>query len=299
MGKTNYTKRIINDYCVLDTETTGLSAYYDEIIEIGILRVRNNTIVDQYSQLIHPMDEIDPFITALTGITNEMVAEMPSIMDVKDNVLSFIGNDIILGHNTSFDIRFLNEGFQEQIENPYMDTMQFARKVYPELKHHRLSDLSDYLGLSTNEHRSIADCITTKELYDSIKATMSEKGLRIEDLWSVNRSRGGNGIDISAIIPTEVGIDEDSFFYGRHVVFTGKLEKMLRKDAMQIVVNLGGILDKTVCKQTNYLILGDNDYNAILKGEKSSKHKKAEKLKLDGQDIEIIDEFTFYDILSE
>ncbi len=54
MGSTNYTKQIIDDYCVLDTETTGLSAYYDEIIEIGILRVRGNRIVDQYSQLIQP-----------------------------------------------------------------------------------------------------------------------------------------------------------------------------------------------------------------------------------------------------
>ena len=148
MGNTNYTKQIINDYCVLDTETTGLSAYYDEVIEIGILRIRDNVIVDQYSQLIHPEYEINPFITALTGITNEMVAGMPSIMEVKDTVLSFIGNDIILGHNTSFDIRFLNKGFQQQIENPYMDTMQFARKVYPELDHHRLSDLTEYLGLS-------------------------------------------------------------------------------------------------------------------------------------------------------
>jgi DNA polymerase-3 subunit epsilon len=54
-----------------------------------------------------------------------------------------------------------------------------------------------------------------------------------------------------------------------------------------------------VTKKTNYLILGDNDYNAILHGEKSSKHKKAEKLKLEGNDIEIIDELTFYDLLNE
>ncbi len=299
MGNTNYTKQLIDDYCVLDTETTGLSAYYDEVIEIGILRVRNNIIVDQYSQLIHPEYEIDPFITELTGITNEMVAGMPSIMDVREKVLSFIGDDVILGHNTSFDIRFLNEGFQKQIENPYMDTMQFARKVYPELEHHRLSDLTKHLGLSNNEHRSTADCIATKELYDAIKATMSEKGLRIEDLWAESKSHGGRGIDISAITPNTIEIDEDGFFYGKHVVFTGKLERMVRQDAMQIVVNLGGILDNSVCKQTNYLILGNNDYNAILKGEKSSKHRKAEKLKLEGQDIEIIDELTFYDILSE
>ena len=129
MSATNYTRRIIDDYCVLDTETTGLSAYYDEVIEIGILRVRNNQIVDRYSQLIQPEYEIDSFITALTGITNEMVAGMPSIIEVKDTVLSFLGDDIILGHNTSFDIRFLNEGFGIKLNNKYMDTMQFARKV--------------------------------------------------------------------------------------------------------------------------------------------------------------------------
>lgn len=74
---------------------------------------------------------------------------------------------------------------------------------------------------------------------------------------------------------------------------------MIRKDAMQLVVNLGGALNNTVNKKTIYLILGNNDYNAILHGEKSSKHKKAELLKLVGQDIEIIDEFMFYDILKD
>lgn len=298
-SNSNYTKQLIDDYCVLDTETTGLSAYYDEIIEIGILRVRNNEIVDRYDQLIKPNFDIDDFITALTGITNDMLEGMPSIDSVKTDVLSFIGDDIILGHNTSFDMRFLNEGFKEQLSNQYMDTMQFARKLYPELKHYRLSDLTDYLGLHNNEHRALVDCIATKELYDAVKTRMAEKNLVIEDLWPVSGSHGGKGIDIKAIKPDEVVVDEDGFFYNRHVVFTGKLEKMVRKDAQQIVANLGGVLDNSVTKQTNYLILGDNDYNAILKGEKSSKHKKAEKLKLEGQDIEIIDERTFYDLLNE
>lgn len=294
MSSSNYTKQIIDDYCVLDTETTGLSAYYDEVIEIGILRVRDNVIVDHYSQLIQPEYEIDDFITELTGITNEMVAGMPSIMEVKDDVLSFIGSDIIVGHNTSFDIRFLDAGFRQKLGNRYMDTMQFARKLYPDLEHHRLSDMTEYLGLSNNEHRSIADCISTKELYDAEKSLMAQKGIGIGDLWSSDR----HCINIDSIVPT-AEINKDGFFYGRHVVFTGKLEKMIRKDAMQLVVNLGGALDNTVNKKTNYLILGNNDYNAILHGEKSSKHKKAEQLKLEGQDIEIIDEFTFYDILKD
>lgn len=294
MTNKNYTKKIINDYCVLDTETTGLSSYYDEIIEIGILKVRDNKIVGRYSQLIKPKYEINSFITNLTGITNDMVKDMPTINLVMDDVLSFIGNDIILGHNTSFDLRFLEAGFNIELKNEYMDTIQFARKLFPELKHHRLSNLTKYLGISNNEHRSISDCISTKELYDSIKKTMEQRGLGIHNLWA---SSGGKSIDIKLIKPTEVVRDEDNFFYNRHVVFTGKLQKMLRQDAMQIVVNLGGILDNGVTKSTNYLILGNNEYNAILKGEKSSKHKKAEKFKLEGQDIEIIDEFTFYDLL--
>lgn len=298
MKNSKYTKQIIDDYCVLDTETTGLSAYYDEIIEIGILKVRNNVIVDRYVQLIKPENPIDEFITYLTGITNDMVKDMPSIIDLREEVLQFIGDDIIIGHNTSFDIRFINEGLNLILNNNYMDTMQFARKLYTEMKHHRLSDLTEYLGLHNNEHRALSDCIATKELYDSIKKSMSEKNLEIHDLWASNKKNGRKGIDIKSIKPTEVEIDEDNFFYNRHVVFTGKLDKMIRKDAMQIVVNLGGILDNSVTKQTNYLILGNNDYNAILKGEKSSKHKKAEKLMIDGQDISIIDELTFYDLLN-
>lgn len=146
--------------------------------------------------------------------------------------------------------------------------------------------------MHNNEHRSLADCIATKELYDAIKRTMEERELKIEDLWARPKE-----LDIHSIKAETEDIDEDNFFCSRHVVFTGKLEKMPRKKAMQRVVNLGGVLDSSVNRKTNYLILGNNDYNPILRGKKSSKQLKAEKLKLEGYDIEIIDELTFYDLL--
>ena len=298
MSNSNYVRKIISDYCVIDTETTGLSSYYDEIIEVGILKIRDGKVVDQYSQLIKPNNAIDEFITYLTGITNKMLVNQPSIKDVEGEILDFLGDDVIVGHNTSFDIRFLNASFKETLKNEYMDTMIFSRKIYPQLPHHRLSDLAKFLNLANNQHRALADCITTYQLYETIKSTMDERGLKLSDLWQCH-SNGHPGIDIKAIKLKSNEIDEDNFFYGKHVVFTGKLEKMLRKDAMQIIVDLGGILDKTVNKNTNYLILGNNDYNAVLHGEKSNKHKKAEKLKMEGNDINIIDEFTFYDIINE
>lgn len=279
MSNSNYVRKIISDYCVIDTETTGLSSYYDEIIEVGILKIRDGKIVDQYSQLIKPNNAIDDFITYLTGITNKMLVNQPSIKEVEGEILDFLGDDIIVGHNTSFDIRFLNASFKETLKNEYMDTMIFSRKIYPQLPHHRLSDLAKFLNLANNQHRALADCTTTYQLYETIKSTMDERGLKLSDLWQCH-SNGHPGIDIKAIKPKSNEIDEDNFFYGKHVVFTGKLEKMLRKDAMQIIVDLGGILDKSVNKNTNYLILGNNDYNAVLHGDKSNKHKKAEKLKM-------------------
>lgn len=93
--------------------------------------------------------------------------------------------------------------------------------------------------------------------------------------------------------------DETHPLYGKVCVFTGTLERMTRKEAMQALVDLGGIIGDSVTKKTNFLILGNNEYNPLVKDGKSSKQKKAEALKLAGQDIEIISEAVFYDMISE
>ena len=292
-----YVRKIIDNYCVLDLETTGLSPNYDSIIEIGIIKVKENKIVDKYNSLINPGFLINEYITSITGITNEMLKGKPKIIDLKKEVLNFIGNDVLVGHNISFDVSFLQKRFNEELKNEYIDTLQFCRKLFKELSHHRLTDMSNYLEISRNEHRSMSDCLCTKELYDCIKEKMKNNGLEINDIFA-KKNYSSKNIDIHAIKPDNIEIDEDNFFYNKHCVFTGKLEKMIRKDAMQLVVNVGGILDNSVTKKTNYLILGNNDYCSSIKDGKSSKHKKAEKYKLEGQDIEIIDEDTFYNLFN-
>lgn len=132
-----YVKKIIDDYCVIDIETTGLSWQKDKIIEIGILKVRNKEIVERYCQLINPQQNISPFITQLTGIDNQMVEDMPVLSSVQDDILQFLGHDPIIGHNTAFDLNFIANHFQINLSNEYMDTVQFCRKVYPQMPHHR------------------------------------------------------------------------------------------------------------------------------------------------------------------
>lgn len=165
----HYVKKIVDDYSVLDIETTGLSWQKDKIIEIGVLKIRNKEIVERYSQLINPQQTISPFITKLTGINDQMVSQMPTLEEMKHDFLQFVQDDIIIGHNTAFDLNFIANHMKINMPNEYMDTVQFSKKVYPHLKHHRLTDMVALLNLSSNEHRSLADCISTYELYEHLK----------------------------------------------------------------------------------------------------------------------------------
>lgn len=291
-----------DDYIVIDFETTGLSRQWDEIIEMGALKVIGGDVVDTFSTFVKPSLPLDPFITELTGITNEMLADAPSIENVMPLFLDFIRNSIIVGHNVTFDLSFLRNNTDKELNIDYIDTLRLSRKLYNGMEHHRLSDMAEYLGFPREQmHRSIDDCNTTLNLFivcheeaikqygdvDAFKAAFKPK----------NYGKSGSRIDISSLIADPDSVDEDSVFYEKECVFTGALEKMKRADAMQLVINIGGRVGNNVTKKTNYLILGNNDYCKAIKDGKSSKHKKAEQLKLKGQDIEIMPEQTFYEMI--
>lgn len=108
-----------------------------------------------------------------------------------------------------------------------------------------------------------------------------------------------SSISAKDIVTDKTDFDETHPLFNKLCVFTGTLEKMPRKDAMQLVVDLGGHVGNSVTKKTNFLILGNNDYCPLIKDGKSSKQKKAEALRLAGNDIVIISENVFYDMVSE
>lgn len=118
-------------------------------------------------------------------------------------------------------------------------------------------------------------------------------------LLEIASSHSASKLSVKDITTDKTDFDETHPLFNKLCVFTGTLEKMARKDAMQIVVDFGGQVGNSVTKKTNYLILGNNDYCPLIKDGKSSKQKKAEALKLDGSDIEIISEDVFYDLISE
>lgn len=292
-----------DNFVVIDIETTGLDPSYDEIIEIAALKINSNEIVDKFETLIKPSEPLDEFIIGLTGITNEMLENSPKIQDVLSNFLNFIDNNILVGHNVNFDINFLYDYimaiYNKPFNNDYIDTMRLTRKLTPELKHHRLKDMVKYFNIENFvAHRAMPDVLATYEILTKSKEMVLKQFESIDDFTRTFK-RFSKGIDIKSIVPENNDFDVTHPLYDKLVVFTGTLDRFIRKDAMQYVVNLGGHVKDSITKKTNFLVVGTQDYSRFADGEKSSKLKKAEQYKLEGLDIEIISESIFYDMLED
>ena len=290
-----------NDYTVIDLETTGLDPRWCDIIELAAIKIRDDEPIDTFSSLINVGYDIDEFITELTGITNDMLKDAPRISSILPNFLEFIGNDIVVGHNVNFDINFIYDNAEKlsdyYFDNDYVDTMRLARRLLPELNHHRLFDLKEHFSIDVEEsHRALADCISTLSIFKSLHDVALSKYGDIDTMIATFKP-AHKSIDITAITTDKKDFDISHPFYGKLCVFTGALEKMKRVDAMQLVVNVGGSVADNITNKTNYLILGNNDFCKSIKDGKSNKQKKAESLKLSGHDIEIISEYTFYEMI--
>ena len=289
------------NFVVIDIETTGLDSEFDEIIEIGALKIENGHVVDTFNTLVKPVNEIDDYITELTGITNDMLENAPTIKDVIGDFYSFVGRNIILGHNVNFDINFLYDELMRfdgiELNNDFVDTMRIGRYLLKNLQHHRLIDLANNYNIATNgNHRSLKDCEITLEVYNSmLKQVVKEYGSVENFMNSCKRVK--TKLDIKEIKTDNTEFDISHPLYNKCCVFTGTLEKMSRKEAIQNVADLGGVCSNSITKETNLLILGNNDYNPLVKNGKSNKQKKAEQLKLNGYDIEIISENVFYEMI--
>ncbi|MDR0994164.1 MAG: exonuclease [Verrucomicrobiota bacterium] len=289
-----------SDYMCVDIETTGFDPEYDDIIELAAVRVHAGSVSKSFSSLVNPGHSLDSFITDLTGITDEMLSTAPPIREVLPQFLSFVGSSVLVAHNANFDINFLYDNSircgLSPLNNDFIDTMRISRNVFKEERHHRLKDLVLRFGIPCEvEHRSLSDVNNTVLCYEYMSKYIKQNGICL----SVKRERHHDYSPLHKLTPEADDIDPSTSIYGRTFVFTGVLERMVRAEAAQLVVNSGGLCADSVNKNVDFLVLGNGSYRMALKDGKSSKHKKAEQLKLKGQDIEIISENVFFDMLME
>ncbi len=287
------------NYVVIDIETTGLDPLYCDIIEVSAIKYSSGAVVDRFSSLVKPPEPLDDdYITELTGITNDMLDGAPPAADVLPLFHSFIADSVLVGYNVNFDINFLYDKMLPLsliLSNSFVDVLRIARRLLPELKNHKQVTVADHFGITPDAaHRALSDCETCGNIYVKLQAEIINK---YGSLDAFKASLPAHNLKASTITATTSEFDETHPLYNKVCVFTGTLEKMVRKEAMQLVVNLGGICGDSVTQKTNFLILGNNDFCASIKDGKSSKHKKAEALALKGNDIQIISENVFYDLV--
>lgn len=293
------------NYVLVDIETTGLSPQYDEIIEISAVRIMNNEIVDSFNELVKPYNEISSFIEQLTGITNEMVKNARRIKEVLKSFLSFIKEeDVLIGYNFNFDINFLYDSILENLEKPFsndfVDVLRFSRLLIKEkLENCKLKTVANFYDIDYSKaHRGKEDCKITFEVFKKLQNEAINQYGSLESFFEYRKNiEKGKQYNLKNISTQKEEFDEERPIYKNTFCFTGKLEKMTRLEAAQIVVDLGGFVSNSITLKTNFLVLGNNDYCSTIKDGKSSKQKKAEKMKLDGEDIEIIPENVFYEMI--
>ncbi|MBI5413413.1 hypothetical protein HZA42_03650 [Candidatus Peregrinibacteria bacterium] len=169
-------------FIFLDTETTGVDASRDHIIEIAGIKWQDGKILDKFETLVNPHVPIPQEIILLTGIDDQAVADAPIFADIKLKLADFIGNAPIAGHNIAFDIGFF-KSHHAHFENPEIDTVQLARILLPKEASYALAVLMKKCGLCDREsHRAMADTETAIEFFEFLLEKIKEIS---PDKWNV------------------------------------------------------------------------------------------------------------------
>lgn len=196
-------QRLDGTFVVFDLETTGFSAIRDKIIEIGAVKVENGEITDRFSAFVNPKIPIPFEITRLTSITDQMVLDAPDIETVLPQFLEFVGDAVLVAHNASFDVGFLEQNMRYQDMEPdftSVDTVALARILLPTLSKFKLNVVANALHISLeNHHRAVDDAGATAEIFVKFVEMLKDRG--INDLTKLNQS-GSHDANLIRKLPT-------------------------------------------------------------------------------------------------
>lgn len=299
-----------DDWVVIDFETASVRG---TPCQVAALRMRDGVEVDVLaSYVFQPPERFDDFNVCLHGITPEIVADAPPWPTVAARLVEFADGAPFVAHYAPFDMGVVRDACDlSEIEWPsvrYTCTVSISRMVWPGLSSYSLPLLCSELGIPLDRdrhHDALYDtrlaaeilrrAMVAKEadcLADLLERTWIRFGEIAPDGWygSLVRSR-------MEIPEGDRDADPHSPFYGEVVVFTGELA-MVRRNAWQIVAEVGAQPEANVTKRTNMLICGYQDMIRLAAGEtKSGKLRRAEELHAEGQPIEILTERDFFRLL--
>ena len=311
----------IYDFIAIDFETANESR--DSACQIGITTVQNGAIKEVKSWLINPEQSFNYFNTSIHGITEEMVKDEPTFKELWPILSPYFGDEefgnIIVAHNATFDINVLLCMLERYNiippKNLFLCSLAIARRTWIQPSY-SLTSLCNYFNLIPGKHDAGEDSRACAELLllaakeknvDFTKEVLSDNDLddienKLQVYFGVFNSKGYipstckrklKAKQIQAIKGDKAKENPDSIFYQKHIVFTGTLSAMKRVEAQQLIADIGGINQPGVNKDTDFLIVGQQDYRVVGEDGMSSKQEKAIKMIEKGAELEILSEDEF------
>lgn len=297
------------DFITIDFETAN--QYRNSPCEIGLTFVEDNKIINSKSWLIKPKEmDFNDFNISIHGIKPEDIYNKPEFDEIWNEILPLIDNKFIIAHNASFDMSVLRNTLDlYSIPYPniqYVCSYIFSKKLWLNLPSYGLSNLCRINGIELNHHRAESDSLATAKLAlnafliadvncieDIPKKLKTKIGFINESTYEPSISKGKTHCKNAYSALERRESNPDCIFYGKNIVFTGTLNSMERKQAQQIITDIGGIICSGVNKKTDYLIVGQQDYRVVGEDGMSTKQENAIKLNNKGFSIETISEDEF------
>ena len=303
-------------YVALDVETAN--SFRGSICSIGLVKFQNGKVVDSFYSLINPEEDFDYRNINIHGITQKDILNSPIFPEIRQRIIDFIGTNIVVSHFAQFDIGALKDAYLKY--NLDFDDVKFvcsyrlAKLALPGLINYKLKTLTKELNIKLEHHNALSDAkasglilgyLLSANSYSDIDEFLynyhyNKTGLHGQ--YGFNRQLKGDYKSNLIYQPTDEEkalMNPDHYFYGLYFCFTGKLERMTRKEANTMVALTGGIPEKSVTKNTNILVVGEQDWRVVGESGLSSKMKKAQSLLENGQNIEIMTEDDFIKMFEE
>lgn len=219
-------------YVIFDVETTGPAAGKGgAITEFGALKVVRGEVVEEFSTLVNPGRPIDPFVVRLTGITDRMVADAPSISEVMPRFERFVEGSVLVGHNVHFDCSFVTAARGgASLPNPVLDTLKLSRCLVPGLKRYRLSSLVGHFGVrQAPNHRALSDAAATVGVFLKLLKLLRSAGVgSVGEAAAIKGGRGRIKPQKQHLVEGVPGTPGVYYFVDKHgtVLYVGKAKDL-------------------------------------------------------------------------
>ena len=285
------------DFACVDVETANWDR--ESICQVGLVTVKNGSIVDTWNPLVNTEDWFDGWNVKLHGISEEMVSDAPTFPQIRDELYRRMADLIVVSH-TSFDrvaIEWASEKYDlDPPQATWLDSARIARRAWPDRyarAGYGLKTVASDLGIAFKHHDALEDARAAVEI---ILRACDETGLDIDGWMKRVKQPIFPSANSANTIP-DANIEGP--MYGEQIVFTGALI-VPRRDAAEWAAKMGCQVHGNVSKKTTMLVVGVQDKEKLVGGyDKSTKHRKAEDLIAKGQLIQILSEKDFLGVIDK